>query len=151
MGVMTDATGRLLVNAVGGVDTTGLAKDSTLQAVNSSIQAGNNELSAIKDAINALSFTDLFKVKTYTYSWTWSSGARELSITASDFNAQAPDGYTPLTISRISIGALYAYLRAYNANATGTTSMLAIYYSGSGAITATATLVVVYVKSGAIS
>lgn len=37
MGVMTDATGRLLVNAVGGVDTSGLAKDSTLQSVNNTL------------------------------------------------------------------------------------------------------------------
>lgn len=47
MGVMTDATGRLLVNAVGGVDTSGLAKDTTLQAVNTT-------LGEIKTAINAL-------------------------------------------------------------------------------------------------
>lgn len=47
MGVMTDATGRLLVNAVGGVDTAGLAKDSTLQAVNAT-------LGQIKTAIDGL-------------------------------------------------------------------------------------------------
>ena len=34
MGVMTDATGRLLVNAVGGADTSGLVKDTTVQSTN---------------------------------------------------------------------------------------------------------------------
>lgn len=48
MGVMTDATGRLLVNAVGGADTSGLVKDSTVQITNS-------KLDDIKTAINTIS------------------------------------------------------------------------------------------------
>lgn len=142
---MENATGQAIAAAIGDItfDTSGLAKDSTLQAVNSTLRD-------IKDAITALSINELFIVKTYTYSWTWSSGERAISITADNFNVVTPDGYTPIAISRISLGALYAYMRAYNAGATGTTSMIALYYQGSSTITATATISVLYAKTGSI-
>ena len=143
---MENATGQAIAAAIGDInlDTSGLAKDATLQAVNST-------LGDIKDAITALSINELFIVKNYTYSWTWSSsGERAISITADNFNVVTPDGYTPIAISRISLGALYAYMRAYNAGATGTTSMIALYYQGSSTITATATISILYAKTGAI-
>lgn len=142
---MENATGQAIAAAIGDItfDTSGLAKDATLQAVNST-------LGEIKTAITALSINELFIVKNYTYSWTWSSGERAISITADNFNAVTPDGYTPIAISRIALGALYAYMRAYNSSATGTTSMIALYYQGSNAITATATISVLYAKTGAI-
>lgn len=142
---MENATGQAIAAAIGDInlDTSGLAKDATLQAVNST-------LGEIKTAIETLSINELFIVKTYTYRWTWSSGERAISITADNFNAVTPDGYTPIAISRISLGALYAYMRLYNASATGTTSMIGLYYQGSNTITATATISVLYAKTGSI-
>lgn len=49
MAVITDATGRQLVNSIGGIDTAGLAKDTTLQATNTAI---GNVASAINNIAN---------------------------------------------------------------------------------------------------
>lgn len=59
MAVMTDATGKLLVNAVGGVDTAGLVKDATVQST-------NGILSQIKASIDNItpSVTYLYDRKT---------------------------------------------------------------------------------------
>ncbi len=53
MGVITDSTGRLLVNAVGGIDTTGLMTDATGQDI---VTAINNISSAISPAASNVTY-----------------------------------------------------------------------------------------------
>ena len=54
MAVITDATGRQLAQAVGGIDTSGLAKDTTLQATNTALGNINTTQQSIASAINSL-------------------------------------------------------------------------------------------------
>lgn len=54
MAIITDATGRQLAQAVGGIDTGGLAKDTTLQATNTALGNINTTEQSIATAINSL-------------------------------------------------------------------------------------------------
>ena len=54
MAIITDATGRRLAQAVGGIDTGGLAKDTTLQATNTALGNMNLTQQGIATAINNL-------------------------------------------------------------------------------------------------
>ena len=54
MAIITDATGRQLAQAVGGIDTGGLAKDTTLQATNTALGNMNTTQQGIVTAINNL-------------------------------------------------------------------------------------------------
>lgn len=54
MAIITDATGRQLAQAVGGIDTTGLVKDSTVQATNTALGNINTTEQSIATAINGL-------------------------------------------------------------------------------------------------
>lgn len=140
-----NATGQAIAAAIGDInlDTSGLAKDSTLQAVNSTLEE-------IKTAIDNLSFNDLFIIRTYTASWSWSSGSKYITLTANDFNITTPDGYTPISILRMSTGGSFTALRFININALGTTNCFGFNYEATASATATATLVIAYVKTGSI-
>lgn len=54
MAIITDATGRQLAQAVGGIDTTGLVKDSTLQATNTELSNIDTTGQSIASAISGL-------------------------------------------------------------------------------------------------
>lgn len=54
MAIITDATGRQLAQAVGGIDTGGLAKDTTLQATNTALGNMNATQQGIATAITNL-------------------------------------------------------------------------------------------------
>jgi len=54
MAIITDATGRQLAQAVGGIDTGGLAKDTTLQATNTALGNMNSTQQGIATAISNL-------------------------------------------------------------------------------------------------
>lgn len=57
MAIITDATGRQLAQAVGGIDTGGLVKDSTVQATNTALGNINTTEQSIATAINSLGQT----------------------------------------------------------------------------------------------
>ena len=57
MAIITDATGRQLAQAVGGIDTGGLAKDTTLQATNTALGNINTTEQGIASAIAGLGQT----------------------------------------------------------------------------------------------
>ncbi|MBQ2285008.1 MAG: hypothetical protein II244_05025, partial [Clostridia bacterium] len=57
MAIITDATGRQLAQAVGGIDTTGLVKDSTLQATNTELSNIDITGQSIASAISGLGAT----------------------------------------------------------------------------------------------
>ena len=57
MAIITDATGRQLAQAVGGIDTTGLVKDSTLQATNTELSNIDITGQSIASAISGLGQT----------------------------------------------------------------------------------------------
>lgn len=57
MAIITDATGRQLAQAVGGIDTGGLAKDTTLQATNTALGNMNTTQQNIASAISGLGAT----------------------------------------------------------------------------------------------
>lgn len=57
MAIITDATGRQLAQAVGGIDTSGLVKDSTLQATNTELANIDTTGQSIASAISGLGQT----------------------------------------------------------------------------------------------
>lgn len=85
MGVMTDATGRLLVNAVGGVDTSGLVKDTTVQTTNS-------KLDDIKTAINTISSAISPAANNVTYNNTTSGlAASNVQVAIDELSVEKQD------------------------------------------------------------
>lgn len=105
MGVMTDSTGRLLVNAVGGIDTTGLVKDTTVQTT-------NNKLDDIKVAINNISSAISPAASNVTYD-NAASGLSATNVQAA-LDEVVSEKQNNLTYGSISSGDLNNYVQ--NAN-----------------------------------
>lgn len=89
---------------------------------------------------------DALKVVPYSksYSLAASSG---IVLTANDFGATTPTGYTPIGCAQFSSGETRAYVRGMNVTATGTTGMLYMQNTSASAINATAYIQILYAKT----
>lgn len=98
------------------------------------------------DAASAATLSEIMKVSTYTCTY-MVGGGLQAALTANDFQASTPSGYTPIAIQRIAAGNANMLIRAYNAKATGTSAIINLYNNSSVNVTATATVDIVYVKT----
>lgn len=165
MGVITDKTGLEIVGKIGdlNVDTSGLVQDTTAQAIKASIDAlaaavkpdaseitydnTSSGLSAddVQGAIDEIC-TELIVTRTYTASYT-AGGNASVALTANDFNAATPSGYTPIGISDFASQNVNITVRGVYGRATGTASMMVMRNVTSTSVTATAYVTIVYIKS----
>lgn len=162
MGVVTDRSLQGLTTAVQGISTSGMS-DSTGQAINTTLQS---LVGAISPAASNVTFdntgtdlsasnvqaaiaeicTDLIQTKTYTVSYTVGGNA-SASITADDFNAMIPSGYTPIGIADFASQNVNVVVRGIYGRATGTSTMMALRNITSTSVTATAYISIIYIKS----
>lgn len=163
MGVVRDITVEQLTSAIGDIDTSGLAKDTTLQAVVSALQnlqinvtqtASNVSYNNLASGLTATNVqgaidevcNDLIQTKTYTASYTVGGNASG-TITANDFNATIPSGYTPIGISDFATQSTSVVVRGIYGRATGNNTMMAIRNETTTSVTATAYVTIMYIKS----
>lgn len=106
MAIITDATGRQLAQAVGGIDTGGLAKDTTLQATNTALGNMNATQQSIVSAISGLGAMLGRKIiiDTVQYTTTQTLSSQVDYIFTFDVSKT---GYTPLGIVGITKSGSY--------------------------------------------
>ena len=162
MGVVTDVTVKGLTTAVTNISATGMS-DTTGQAIVSAINGLSGALSPaasnvtfdntgtglsasnVQSAIAEIC-TDLFQTKTYTVSYT-AGGNASISLTADDFGATTPIGYSPIGASDFATQNVNVAVRGIYGKATGTASMMLMRNVSSSSVTATAYITILYVKS----
>lgn len=156
---MSDSTGQAINTTLGT-----LGKDTSLQTINTTLQSlvgaispsatnvtYNNTSSGltasnVQTAIDEIC-TDLFQTKTYSASYT-AGGNASVTITADDFGATAPNGYTPIAVVDFSSQNVSVAVRGIYAKATGTNTMMTLRnVSASSTPTSTAYITILYAKS----
>ena len=100
------------------------------------------------EAVESASGVYVTADKSYEYTVNANAGT---NITASDFNITTPAGYTPVAFSRVVTGSDDVIIRNMSPMKTGSTTMLGLYNTSGSAVTATAIVNVMYVKTGAVS
>ena len=100
---------------------------------------------AINEVTSYLGDADLFKVVTYTASYTISANSG-LALTASELNVSTPTGYIPIAITGVGSGNSNVCLRYLNATATGSNNMVGLRSVSSSSISATVTVYILYAR-----
>ena len=90
--------------------------------------------------------SEAFIIKEYSYAYTNLAAGGVLSITGTMFHAGNPAGYTPVGVRRATSGHVSGAITAIIANAGGN-PMLNIKNTHTAAISGTATITVVYVRT----
>lgn len=155
---MSDTTGQAINTTLGT-----LGKDTSLQDIKTAI---NNLGSAISPAAVNVTFnntgtglsasnvqaaiaevcSDLIQAKTYTVSYT-TGGNASISITADDFGATTPSGYSPIGITDFASQSVNVVVRGIYGKASGTNTMMSLRNLSSSSVTATAYITILYIKS----
>lgn len=139
---MLDSTGQDIVTAInnlGGAISPN-ASNVTFDNTGTGLSASN-----VQAAIAEIC-TDLIQTKTYTVSYTVGGNA-SASITADDFNALTPSGYTPIGIADFASQNVNVVIRGIYGRATGTSTMMALRNITSTSVTATAYISIIYIKT----
>lgn len=104
-------------------------------------------------SINGKAFSDLIKIKTYTYPYSNLAKNGTLNVTAANLHMSTPNGYTPVSAQRVSSGNGNIIARTFDVSATGSGTAVALrnVSTGDTPISATVTLSVMYVLSNVIS
>lgn len=119
----------------------------TIGATAPSLVGGTHTASNTRaDAASAETLSEIMKIVTYTCPY-MVGGGLQAALTATDFGASTPSGYTPIGIQRIAAGNANMLIRAYNAKATGSSAIINLFNNSSTNVTATATVDIVYVKT----
>ena len=88
-----------------------------------------------------------YQVKNYNVQYTVNAGAYK-DITANDFGASTPSGYTPVAVSLFNPGNDKCWTAAIRADATGTTPMMTVHNPTSGNLTNHAYISILYLQTG---
>ena len=90
----------------------------------------------------------LFVRQTYNYDYTNLAAGSNLAITANDFGASTPSGYTPVGLAYYQTGNGNVYAYQINATTTGTGNMMRIHNNASSSsVSATATITILYMRT----
>lgn len=81
----------------------------------------------------------------YTYSYTVSANSG-VNITANDFGVSIPTGYSAVAITKMGTGNSNTVPRYVDATATGTSTVMGIANLSSSSVTATARIMVLYMR-----
>ena len=92
----------------------------------------------------------IFKEKMYQYSATIAANTTG-TVSGTDFAVSTPDGYTPVSISRVNLGTTGLVLAGLHPNATGSSSVLDVRNTTSSSKTQNITIYIMYVKSVCVS
>lgn len=105
------------------------ALPTTAQTLTGAIAEHENGISELNSNL-----TNLFKVVQYSYTYDIGANA-SLSISATQLEATAPQGYSAIAMSRISTGKLDVIARNFNPSASGNTGMINLRNISANAIT----------------
>ena len=86
-----------------------------------------------------------YRLKTYTYQYTV-AGSSGITITATDLGMSTPSGYRPVAITRYATGNANVIPTVINVTATGSGGAMYLRNTSTSSITATVTLVILYVS-----
>ena len=104
----------------------------------------NTVTGAIAEINNNLSFTvKSFSASAYTIAANSAHG-----FSASDFSVSTPDGYEPMAVVYYSTGQASCSVYSINARASGDGRMMSVMNTGSGSLTISPGITIMYVKSG---
>lgn len=88
-----------------------------------------------------------FQTKTYTYAYSGMAAGATVLVTATNFGASTPSGYTPIGFVTCHSGLRYVDVIWQNAAAEGSTNMVVLYNHSTSERAGTATVTVLYAKS----
>lgn len=95
--------------------------------------------------------TDLFKIVQYSYSYTVAANSN-INLTATNFGESTPDGYEPFSFANVTTGNVGVVIRSMQPRLpSGSTALLSLRNETSASVTASATIQMIYVKTGAIA
>lgn len=162
---MSDTTGQAIVTSINNLRsaTSPIITDDTGQDIKTAINALAN---AISPAASNVTFnntgtglsasnvqsaiaevcSDLFQTKTYSASYT-AGGNASVTLTANDFSATTPSGYTPIAVVDFSSQNVSVTVRGIYAKATGTNTMMTLRNVSSSITTSNAYITILYAKS----
>lgn len=113
------------------------------------LQGAVEELDAAVDAVNQ-SLTQLFKVKSYSSSYTVAS-ENSITLKGNDLDVSTPSNYTPVAICYISTGYNGVVPRNLFPEGTGTDNVITLQNVTSSSITGSLSIKILYIKSESVS
>lgn len=130
-------------------ETVALATAEDIQNLSNSISDLSTAISELTGSLSALNtaLASLVMVKTYTCAYSNLAAGQSLSITGTMFKMATPAGYTPVAIRRATTGITWVDLTAIKGGVLGSESVLVIRNTGTAAMSGTATLEVMYIRS----
>lgn len=137
--LITDNTGQDIVDGL-----TALINAVKPNASNIPYDSNLSVKGKIDDINNNLN--NLFQTKTYSVSYT-AGGNASVTITADDFNASTPSGYTPIGVVEFASQSVNVTVRGIYSKATGSSTMMTLRNVTSTSSTATAYITILYAKS----
>lgn len=95
--------------------------------------------------------TDLFKIVQYSYSYTVAANSN-INLSNTNFGELTPDGYEPFSFANVTTGNAGVVIRSMQPRLpSGSTALLSLRNETSASVTASATIQMIYVKTGAIA
>ena len=93
----------------------------------------------------------LFKTATYTYSYSNLAAGATILVTGSDLGVSTPTGYAPIGFVTCHSGLRYVDVIWMDATATGSNNVIVLYNHSTSARTGTATVTILYARTGLIT
>ncbi|MBQ9613957.1 MAG: hypothetical protein IJV14_15440 [Lachnospiraceae bacterium] len=130
-------------------ETVALATAEDIQNLANSISDLSTAISELTGSLGALNtaLTGLVMVKTYTYAYTNLAANGYLQVTGTMFKIATPAGYTPIAVRRVTTGNVVCEISAFLGSVTGSVTALNIKNTASSAVSGTASIEIMYVKS----
>lgn len=98
----------------------------------------------------SLSAEGLVIFRTYSYAYSGLAAGSNLTITANQLQLSTPNGYTPMAIQKITTGYNNVGFRFLDLTATGSSTALVLFNSGSSSASSTVQIIVAYVYTGVV-
>lgn len=93
----------------------------------------------------------LFKTATYTYSYSSMAAGATILVTGSDLSVSTPTGYAPIGFVTCHSGLRYVDVIWQDATATGSSNVIILYNHSTSARSGTATVTILYARTGLIT
>ena len=134
-------------------ETVALATAEDIQNLASSISDLSTAISELTGSLSALNnaLTSLVMVKTYTYAYTNLAANGYLQVTGTMFKIATPAGYTPIAVRRVTTGNISCEISAFLGSVTGSVTALNIKNASSSAVSGTASIEILYARTGFVS
>lgn len=133
-------------------ETVALATAEDIQNLANSISDLSTAINELTGSFNALTeaLAGMVMIKLYTHAYTNLAGGSYLQVTGTMFKIATPAGYTPVAVRRVTTGNVVCEISAFLGSITGPYTALNIRNASSSAVSGTASIEIMYVKSSYI-